>query len=112
MVCPVFVVTQEVILIPIVQGGGEEQLGNPEMAHFLKAAVGGVEAAACDPEFIARDLLAKFDECATRHTHYPRYSMAAKTNEPKINQALMCGGCAATYTNSHTTRNDGSHFIR
>jgi hypothetical protein len=38
--------------------------------------------------------------------------MTAKTNEPKMNQAFMCGGWADTYTNNQTTRNEGNHFAK
>lgn len=56
---PVFVVAQEVVFVPVVHCGFQEEPAYAEMPHLLEAAVGGVDAAADNAEALALDLLAE-----------------------------------------------------
>src|SRR6202049_40965 len=56
---PVLVVAQEIVRIPVVHGGSEEQARNPEVTHLLETSVGGVDSAANDTEAMSLHLLAE-----------------------------------------------------
>ena len=55
---PILVVPQEIIPIPVVERGREKQSRHSEVAHFVKAPVGRVDASAHNRKFASRDLLA------------------------------------------------------
>src|ERR1039458_2836614 len=56
---PVFVIAQEVVFVPVVHRGFQEQPAHAQMSHFLETAVGGVDAAADDTEALPLHLLAE-----------------------------------------------------
>jgi len=56
---PVFVVAEEVVFVPVVHCGLQEQPADAKMPHLLEAAVGGVDAAANNSEAFSIDLLAE-----------------------------------------------------
>jgi hypothetical protein len=56
---PVLVIAQEVVFVPVVHCGFQEQPAHAQMAHLLEAAIRGVNAAANDSETAARHLLAE-----------------------------------------------------
>jgi hypothetical protein len=56
---PVFMVAQEVVFVPVVHRGLQEQPTHAQVSHLLEAAVGGENAAADDAEAFSLDLLAE-----------------------------------------------------
>ena len=56
---PIFMVTQEVVFVPVIHGGFQEQPAHTQVSHLLEAAVGGVDDAADDAEALPLHLLAE-----------------------------------------------------
>jgi hypothetical protein len=56
---PILMVAQEEVFVPVVERRGQEKSRDAQVPHLLEAAIGGINAAAHDPEFAARHLLAQ-----------------------------------------------------
>ena len=56
---PVFVIAQEIVLVPVVHRSLQEQPADAQMSHFLESAVGGVDAATDDSEAFPLHLLSE-----------------------------------------------------
>jgi len=56
---PVLVIAEEMTLVAVVNGGGEEEFDHLHVAHLLKAAVRRIHSTTHDAKALSRDLLAQ-----------------------------------------------------